>query len=788
MGKMMLYINELIAFLCIVLLMSSCSVNKNKDVQYAGSESCMECHEDFYKLWLPSYHGQAMMPVNAEFIKKHKLPDSPAVQVEGHLFVVEVGDSIITMYEKENDSLIATYNIEWAMGGHNVYCFLTPFEKGKLQTAPLAYDVNAKTWFNYPQSSVRDYNDSELGDAALSWKDPMFAFNTGCYSCHVSQLSSNYDLATDTYQAKWREAGINCETCHGPGEEHIKACRGLKEGEEPKDMKLVVTTDFTAHQQNDACLVCHAKMYPITPSYMPGEEFFDNYNVTTLEDRDFYPDGRDLGENYTMTGWMMNPCAQESDLNCITCHTSSGRDRNKDNPNQSCASCHNDKVANFEAHSGHPLGAGPTCVSCHMPKRQFVGRFLRSDHSFRPPMPEATIKFGSPNACNQCHTDKTPQWANEVIRERTHNSTYQEETLKWAELIQEARQMNWENVDDMFNYIRSHDTNEVVVNSLIRLLYNYAGQEKITLFIEALNNNSALVRSSAAAGLRGTLNSDVKDALLRACQDSVRLVRIQAVSSILSFPSARFSEAEQGIINSAEQEYVTSMRSRQDDWSEHYNLGLYYQQKGDLNAALNAYETASRLYPASVMPFINSSVLYSMAGNQDKAKEVLLKALKYSPGNEAVNLNLGLLYAEQGENEKAERALKVAFDANPKEQSVAAKNLSVLAGQRGDFESAVEYARTAWSIQKDNPDYGYYLAYYLFQNNQSSEAVDVLKTLLRNNPEYMTAREFLASIYLNSNQKGKALQLYRDALNLTSLSEQDKIYCRQVVEKLQPNN
>jgi hypothetical protein len=171
---------------------------------------------------------------------------------------------------------------------------------------------------------------------------------------------------------------------------------------------LIVTSTFTQEQNNDACAPCHAKMTPITPSYMPGDKYFDNYNLATLEDRDFFPDGRDLGENYTMTGWKMNKCVQESELHCVTCHTSSGRDRNKENPNKGCASCHKDKTDNPVAHTLHKAEDGLTCISCHAPKREFVGRFLRSDHSFRPPMPEATIKFGSPNACNQCQNDKSP--------------------------------------------------------------------------------------------------------------------------------------------------------------------------------------------------------------------------------------------------------------------------------------------------------------------------------------------------------------------------------------------
>ena len=500
--------------------------------------------------------------------------------------------------------------------------------------------------------------------------------------------------------------------------------------------------------------------------------------------RDFFPDGRDLGENYTLTGWMMNKCVQESEMHCVTCHTSSGRDRNKDNPNNGCASCHQDKTDDPEAHSGHNANTGLTCLSCHMPKREFVGHFLRSDHSFRPPMPEATIKFGSPNACNQCHKDKSPEWANKIVKARP-NGNYQEETLRWAQLIKEARDMEWENVDKMFEYIRNPKTDDVVANSFIRLLGNYPDARKAAVLIDALNNKSELVRSSAAYGLGGIFTDEVKTALLKACQDDIRLVRIQAANAILMIPADQFTAEERTIIDSAEKEYVTSMTSRLDNWSNHYNLGLYHQNKGEVTEALSSYETAARLYPPSVLPLINSSVLYSYVGNNEKAEENLQKVLKYEPKNEAANLNLGLLLAEQGRMDEAENALRTALEANPENQPVAAKNLSVIVAQRGDLAGAVKYAEIAFKARPEDPDYGYTLAYYQMQNGQISAAKKTLEHVISISPAYLSATGYLAQIYLTEGNRDKALQLYKNALKVEGISEQDKATIQQSITMLQ---
>lgn len=760
----------LFLFIFSVISCTQRNTSRHESIEYSGSESCRECHENFYLLWSPSFHGQAMMPVNAEFIAKHKLPNSKPVEVEGHMFNVEFQDSILMIFEKDGDKLIKAYNVLWAMGGHNVYCFLTPFENGKLQNIPLAYDANEKIWFNYPEAGMRHFGGEYPDDEALPWKYAAFSFNTGCYSCHISQLSTNFDLSTYTYHTTWNEPGINCETCHGPGSNHVQIFKNLKEGETPEELGLISTKVFTQQQQNDACAPCHSKMAPITPEYLPGNNYFDHYNLTTLEDYDFYPDGRSLGENYTFTEWKMNPCKNESELHCVTCHTSSGRDRNKDNPNNSCLQCHTNKAENIAAHTGHKPEDKLTCLSCHMPKRQFVGRFFRSDHSFRPPMPEATIKFGSPNACNLCHTNKTPEWANKIVKARI-NGNYQDETLKWAQLIQEARENDWTNVDKMYATISNPKTNEVVANSLIRLLGDCALNSKTDVLLKALNNKSELVRSSAANGLTGINDERVRNALLKACEDEIRLVRIQAANAILAFPDDSFTPEQLVVIKNAENEYVESMTSRLDNWSNHYNLGIYYQNKGEIQKALESYETASNLYPLALLPLINSSVIYSYIGDQQKAEENLEKAITVDPENEAANLNLGLLLAEQGRVQEAEQALKRALETNP-EQAVAAYNLSVLTASR-NIQEAVNYAKTAVVAKPDDPKYLYTYAYFLNQNNQQQEAIKQLEKNIEQNPNHISSISLLGNIYVENNRIENAIKIYNEAIQ--NMSENPQI-------------
>lgn len=780
-GRYLLYL------IGILFLLSSVSCTQRKKVPseeavFSGSASCIECHERFYQLWSPSHHGKAMQPINAKFFEHEDLPSSKEFSLEGKMYNVAIEDTTMVMFEKNGDA-VKRFEIAWALGGKNVFYFLTMLEKGKLQTIPLAYDVNRKIWYNNPESAVRHFPNSNMpADEALPWMDRMYNFNTSCYGCHVSQLNTNFDLNTDSYNSTWGEPGINCETCHGPSSEHVRIFKNAKEGEEFDDIGLIVTKTFTQNQHNSSCAPCHAKMQPITASYMPGDRYFDNYNLTTLENTDFYPDGRDLGENYTYTGWKMNACMINSELHCVTCHTSSGRDRFADNPNKACASCHAENAANVVIHSGHKAGSeGAICVNCHMPKSEF-GRMIRSDHSFRPPMPEGTIKFGSPNACNMCHTDKSPEWANKVVKKRK-NSNYQDETMEWAQLLDESRNSDWSNLNKILSLIKEDKLNDVVITSLIRTLANCRDEIKWEVVINALNNESPLVRSAAAIGLTGHIAEDARVALVGVCTDDYRVVRISAAASLAAFPPEQFSVADTELVKKVTDEYMESVVTRPDDWSSHYNLGIFHQNQGNTEKALDSYETAARLYPESLMPLINSSVLYSYIGNTVKAEENLKLAVQLDPDNEAANLNLGLLLAEQGKFVEAEKAFKAALLVNPV-QAVAAYNLSVITARRS-FTEAVEYAKIAVDASPDDPKFAYTLAFYQVENNQKKEAVKTLKEIIKIHPQYLTATSFLVDIYLKEGKNREALQLYKNALKVEGISEQDKQGINQAIIMLQ---
>ncbi len=726
----------------VILLLAACGSHPEQSAEgFVGSASCRSCHEKFYELWGTSHHGLAMQPYTAELARAAFTPHTEDIVIGKFAFRMDVTGEKGYVIEKGPDGE-KQYEIEHVMGGKNVYYFLTPYVRGRLQTLPIAYDIRTKSWFDTAASGVRHFPDVE--DSPLHWTDRPYTFNTSCYGCHVSQLTINYDLESDEYQTTWSEPGINCETCHGPAGAHIKFC---EEDEEAckADPRLIVTRTFTAEQHNSNCAPCHAKMSAISDDFRPGDRYFDHYDLVTLEHRDFYADGRDLGENYTFTTWRMSPCAKSGDLDCVDCHTSSGRYRFAgEKTNEACAPCHHDKVTTPTAHTHHPADSlGNKCVSCHMPMTDFA-RMARSDHSMRPPAPAATLAFGSPNACNICHADETPQWADKIVRKwRTRD--YQKPILEQGGLVQAARDDDWTKLREIGEYVTSPERDEVFATSLVRLLRNCQDEDKWPILLATIKDPSPLVRAASAEALLGNGSAEAVAALVAGAMDDFRLVRLRSAASLAGTPLRGVSPEDRASVQKATEEFLTSMRTRPDDEHAHANLGNYYMNSGDLANAIKSYETAVKLNPIGVATAVNLSLAYNLNGQNEEAEKSLRLALETDPANAAANFNLGLLLGELNRKAEAKKALATALETDP-EMAAAAYNLCVLeSGQ--SLTRAVGYCRKAAELRPDDARYGYTLGFYQFRARDTFGAVQTLERVITQHPTYMDAYGLLSQVY-----------------------------------------
>lgn len=658
---------------------------------YSGSAICRECHPGFHDLWSTSRHGATVRTI------AETLPDLDAAERTGMVrfsrgtYHLTLGDGSATFVERtrarqllsqdQGDPALRApctalpsaetsadrrYRVEYVLGGKQLRYFLAPIEDGRLQVLPIAYDIRRREWFDptagdsapaHEGGGLRPATradpkgagtEARSTEPSLDWRADAYTFNLSCSECHVSQVSARYDPAAAGFRSSWLEPGINCESCHGPAAGHVEVCRAAVDRPPLKDLRIIGTRDFTAGQINSLCAPCHALAEPLTPAYQPGAPFFDHYDLAGLENRAFAPDGGALGETYTFTSWMDNPCARAGRLHCLHCHTSGGRDRFAgDQANAACLPCHARQVERAAQHSRHkPDGAGSRCVRCHMPATEYA-RMVRHDHSFRPPAPAVSVAFALPNACGACHADHDAAWADAWVR-RWHGNRRSKAVLDKAGLLAEAREGDWRRLTAMLKALRTERERPLFVSSMITLLSGCDDERKWPSLRDALSSASPWVRARAAAAFEGQLTAEALVALLSAARDPVRLVRVQAGRALAGAPEGLFSSGTQRAVDNAMAEFETAMHSRWGVASAQAELGHYYLARGRPRQAAAAFEQASRLDSGEIGYLVSAATAWHRSGEMARAEERLRSALRLAPAASEVYRNLGDLLALQG--------------------------------------------------------------------------------------------------------------------------------------------
>lgn len=751
---------------------------------FVGSASCRECHSKEHALWSTSHHAGTARPFTVGWAR-----DTLAAQTEP-LAVGEIGYRVVVGDDggrivESGPRGERSFPIAMVLGGRDVVYPLVSLERGRLQTAPVAFDVARREWLDMAAAGLRHLAGER--DAPYRWTDWPFVFPAQCADCHMTGYSAGYNLEADSYTSQWAEAGVACESCHGPCGEHVRLFRPAAHGGDtpstPALSIVAVSRGATARRASEACAPCHAKRIPISAGFEPGDDFFDHYDLVAFENPDFHPDGRDLGENYTYTGWLLSPCAQSGQLDCLHCHTSSGRYRfDGGNANQACMPCHADKTTDPSAHSHHSAdGPGSLCVSCHMPKTLFA-RMRRSDHSMRPPTPAATIEFGSPNACALCHADRDARWADERVRE-WHQRDYQKPVLERTRLIAAAREGRWNFLPAMLNLLARSERDEVTAVSLVRLLEGCDDERKRPVLIRlAAEDPSPLVRAAAVTGLKALAvspadPSSAMDAALRAMvkatRDPRRLVRVRAAAALAAVPVAALAPADRESLAKAVDEFTTGLRARPDDASAHYALGNFHLDRGEYESAAECFENALHLRDDFAEALIHSSLALHALGRAAEAKAALERACRLAPRNEAAQMNRGMLLGELGETEAAEAAFRSALEANPRSARGAFNLALCLSEDRPD--EALSWLREAVELAPAEPRYAYALAFHLQRRGYIKEAIVVLRSVVDAARPHADAHRLLGSLYEKQGNSGAAREVYRLATNHKGLPDSERL-------------
>ena len=422
---------------------------------YAGSESCRSCHAGVYRNWSHSGMSKMLRPyapenVIGDFTRNNEFYMGDDVEYkDGKLKVtrgaqrspfarMEVRDGKHYFDILESDGRWHTYPVDYTIGSKWQQAYATRLPNGQIHVFPIQYSAREKQWLNYWK--LIDSPGSLRADL-LSWQklDQTTSYQAVCAVCHTSQLRNvkGGDFAPENLE--FREAGIDCEMCHGPSARHVAA---MNSGDEYKKTPLDPPVEFEQVSNRDfvaVCSQCHMQSAIRTPgphgewNYSTTGSFFMRNPMIPFGEfsrKGFYKDGRFRQTTFIVEALQRSKCFKKGQVSCGTCHNPHSHDESAnptalkfpDDPNQMCTGCHTqfqDK-SKIAAHTHHPSGSEASqCVSCHMPRIMEALLFRARTHQIDDiPNADMTQRFGqpeSPNACLLCHAEKNALWVKQQI-------------------------------------------------------------------------------------------------------------------------------------------------------------------------------------------------------------------------------------------------------------------------------------------------------------------------------------------------------------------------------------
>ena len=631
--------------------------------KFVGRALCAGCHASQDAAWKGSDHDLAMQAAdeasvlgdfaNAKF--SYAGTSSSFFRRDGKYFVNTDGP----------DGKLHDYEIKYTFGVHPLQQYLIEFPGGRMQPLGIAWDSRPKDkggqrWFHlYPGQNVK------AGDY-LHWTSSGQNWNFMCSECHSTNLRKNFDANTDTFHTTWSEIDVSCEACHGPGSSHVAwakkegdwkaqdATRGLAVALDERRGATWTPAGDTGNAKRsvprktsreiDTCARCHARASRLSDDYAYGQSPFDSHRLARLDDGLYWNDGQMRDEVYNW-GSFVQSRMHAAGVTCSDCHDPHSL-KLRAAGNAVCAQCHAPARFDAPAHTHHKDGsAGASCAACHMPTTTYMVVDPRHDHSMRIPRPDVSAKLGMPNACNNCHSKQSAQWAADLIRQWTGKApasfqNFADALRAGTEGAPNARGALMALADDKAQPA-------IVRASAIDRLGRWLTPATLDAVTRSLNDPDPIVRLAAVEALASGDPVLRQRYLPRMLGDPILPVRIEAARGLAGQAEGALSADDRARFDRAIAEYVAVQTYNADRPEARMSLGNLYISRGDPGAAIVEYRKAIVIDPTFVQAYANLADLYRTRGTEGEADATLRQGLARNPRTAVLHHALGLSLVRQ---------------------------------------------------------------------------------------------------------------------------------------------
>ncbi len=701
--------------------------NITYEAYFTGSSTCKQCHEEEYEAWTKSDHYKAMQTAGSETVLGNF--ENAVFKSKGFTNrMFKKGDSFYMQLENR-EGRPDTFKIAYTFGYYPLQQYLIEFPDGRYQCTHIAWDSKDNKWFDlYPDLQIHS---SEW----LHWTGGSQTWNSMCADCHSTNLQKNYNAGSDSYHTTYNEINIACEACHGPGSEHVRLSMLNPDAEEVQG-KIYLGRNSEQQEQMQFCVRCHSRRSQLNNSFNHNEHWMQQYSPEILRPGLYHADGQILDEVYVWGSFTQSKMYREG-VKCIDCHDPHTYKRRFEG-NRLCLQCHDINVYDNRSHHFHNPGSeGAKCESCHMPGQYYMVNDYRPDHSFRVPRPDLSVKYDVPNACNECHSDKTADWASAHV-EKWYGK---ERRFHFSELLLKAAH-NQSDVKEIKRFINSDTIPDIAKATAVYHLQNYAGSEAWEVLINALDNPSELVRRTALEGLDMYNSTENTGYFVKMLYDTARIVRHAAFNSIAGTDVSSMPADVAAQFNSVSEDFFTARANNADFPSEKLFLGQYYHRTGQTELAKKYYEETLKKDNYQNMARMNLALIYNSAGENEKAVSLLKKVTEQEPLFDHAWYSLGILYAEMNRPDSAIYYLTKTTEINSHNSS-AYYNLGLLYQQQLKIKEAEKAFSGGLKNNPGNERLLYAMSHLYLQTGNSKSAAFYIKELNRLYPGRPEYRELL---------------------------------------------
>jgi predicted CXXCH cytochrome family protein len=673
--------------------------------QYAGSGACERCHDLEYGAWKRSIHIRMTKPIGEALVAGDF--NDVSFADHGRAYRMEIRDGKRFISVSHNGRPYEKFEVHYTLGAKRFQGYLTRLPEGRMYVLPVFWSVLQKRWIDWKE--ITPVPDGEH-DLRQIW-------NVTCFNCHATNLAQNFDVDTKTYNTTWTEMGLGCEACHGPGKAHVQL---MDEWARDPASKPAYDTRASNRQLGsilrifsprtsdprvvyDTCAYCHGNKNNVFLGFTPGQRLEDFATLFLVSQPmpdddpqgDFWPDGRPSRFNRPQA-LTLSGCFMKGKATCTNCHVAHGSRQEHSlkvsiaDSNRLCLQCHVTvrasgpglqpaESSNFaatgpdlERHTHHPFQSqGSRCIECHMSDVNWRLLIRRRDHTFSPPVPEMTVKYGVPNACTTCHENRAPEWAIAAMDRWYGDAARRAKAVRVADAFYLAGASDPDALPALATLAVDRENGMLIRASAaefigrVYLAITGGSGESLQTGPSQTSMERASKTARTAVGqtqLDSVLKTKVVNALIGAASDPEPTVRIAAVRSLGAIGDeraampivsrlrddarvVRSSAAEAllwmgitslpppagDVLGRAQDEYAISLTTFPDAVNKQAALGWLESFRGHPAEATRALDTALHLDPQYVRAWVYKGIVFARAGQYADAIKQWETAKKLDP-------------------------------------------------------------------------------------------------------------------------------------------------------------